>query len=369
MIGGPHLTAVPKETMDIFPKFDIGIIGEGEETIIELLNALENNEDLEKIQGTIWRKNGQLHKTSLRPPIKNLDELPLPAWDLLPSLTENYRLSVVGTKSKLSTSLITSRGCPGRCIFCDTAVFGRRIRGYSARYVIKMIKYLISKYGIRDFLIYDDNFVALRKRAIEICQMIKDENLEISWSCCARVNLVNAELLKMMKEAGCWQIEYGIESGSQRLLDFMKKGITLSQVKDALRLTKQAGISTRGNFIFGNILETEETLQETIDFILNLELDYFQQTFLTPYPGSQAYAIAREYGTFDPDWKKMNNLYINFVPTGLTSSDLIKYSKLAFRKFYLRPKIIMANVRQIMNLQDLGRLFDAFQSFIKTCFR
>jgi radical SAM superfamily enzyme YgiQ (UPF0313 family) len=370
ILGGPHVTAVPEETLRLFPQFDIGVIGEGENAIIEILtHSSSYSEDLGSVQGIVFRRDGALRLTEKRSSLIDMDSLPLPAWDMLPSLTAPYRMSIVGTTSDMSTAIITSRGCPGLCTFCDTSVFGRKFRAYSAGYVINMIEHLKTRYGIEDLLIYDDNFVTDRKRLQCICEMLIKKRYGITWSCCARVNMVTPDMLGLMKKAGCWQIEYGIESGSPEILSIMNKRIELSQVRKALQWTKEAGIMTRGNFIFGYLGETSRTLEETLKFMLSIDLDYFQQTFLTPYPGSAVYTEAKKYGAVDLDWTKLNNLAINFIPNGLSEKELIGFSKRAFKKFYLRPRVIWAHLKRLKSLRQAGRLARAFAAFLKTIFR
>ncbi|MDD5674271.1 MAG: radical SAM protein [Chitinivibrionales bacterium] len=367
VIGGAHLSAVPEETMRAFADFDIGVIGEAEQTIVPLINAsCSSARDFSGVEGIIYRERGALKKTAARPPIADLDALPLPAWDLLPSLGKPYHMSIVGTRSARATALMTSRGCPGQCAFCDTRVHGARFRALSSDYVLRMIEQMIATYGIRDFLLYDDTFVVNRKRLEEICRGIIERRLRISWSCCARVDMVNPQMLALMKKAGCWQIEYGIESGSPAILERMGKNITKEQIRNALTWTKQVGIMTRGNFIFGYIGETKETLAETLRFLLELDLDLFQQTFLTPYPGSAVYAQIEAAGEAQLAWETLNNMTINFVPHGLTKDDLEAFSRKAFKKFYLRPRIAAAHLRRLRTPQDMYRLLVEITAFLKT---
>lgn len=371
IIGGPHVTAIPEETFQVIPHFDIGVIGEGEATIVDLLESLsKNNETLRDVRGIIYRENEKVVFTEKRPLIEDLDSIPMIAWDLLPSITNPYRMSIVGTISDKSTALVTSRGCPGRCTFCDTKVYGMRYRWHSAENVAKMVEYLIEHHGIKDFLIYDSNFVANRKRLIDICNIFIKENYNITWSCSARVNMVKPETLKLMKKAGCWQIAYGIESGSPQILEVMKKNITLEQVKQTLKWTKEAGILSRGNFIFGYIGETKETLQESLDFLLDIDLDYFQQAFLTPFPGSEVSQGISEYGeVVTSDWGKMNNVDISFIPHGLSKEEMVKFSKKAFIKFYLRPKVIWTHLKLIIKYPMIRRYSKTFSAFLKTLAR
>jgi len=366
VLGGPHITALPERTLLEVPELDVGVLREGEVTIVELMEALGSGRDLGQVKGLILRRDGRPVFTQERDFIKNLDYLPYPAWDLLPSLTDPYRVSIIGSKGGRSTSLLTSRGCPGQCTFCDVGGVGRKIRGFSAEYVLGMIAHLVQNYGINDFLIYDDSFVTMRKRLRRLCQEIIDRDLRLHWSCCARVDSVTPEILGLMKKAGCWQIEYGIESGSQKMLDFMQKHITLEQIENAVKWSKDAGIETRGNFIFGFLGETRQTLQETIDFALRLDLDYFQQTFLTPYPGSAIYDLAEQYGEFDKDFERMNNLALNFIPKDLTKEELEEFSAKAFRKFYLRPRVMWHHLKKIGSVDDIRRLMTTFWAFLKS---
>lgn len=365
IIGGPHITAVPQETMIKFPQFDLGVIGEGEVTIVDILKTYNHEGNLGNVNGIIFRENNVLKITNPRAFIKNLDSLPIPAFDLLPYLPKYYRPSAQSVKKMPSTSLITARGCPGKCIFCDRKVFGNHCRYYSANYIIKMIKHLYFNYKIRDIQIDDDTFLTNKHRLVEICQTLIEEDLDLSWNCLARVDYVNPKLLELMKKAGCWQIQYGIESGSQEILNFLKKGINLQQVEKAIKWTEEAGISSKGFFMVGNPLETEKSIIETIEFAKRLDLDDFQITFLTPFPGCEFHEIASQYGTFDDDWKKMNEYNIVFVPNGLTRELLEKYHVKAFKDFYLRPKVILSYLKRMRDLKTSLELSKVGLSFLK----
>lgn len=362
--GGPHVTALSEDTLG-HDCFDFGVFGEGELTLRHLLDTLNEGGSPENIEGIVYRRNGVPVKNPPRERIQDLDILPMPAWDLLPSLGHPYQTSIVGTKKNKSTPIITSRGCPGRCTFCDTSTFGRKYRFFSSGYVLNMIEHLMKTYGIDDFLIYDDTFCTSKKRLKEICSGIIKNGWKISWQCCARIEQVNEELLKLMKKAGCWEIEYGIESGDPKILKLMRKGVNLKKARQVIKMTHDIGIEARGNFIFGNIGETTQSLQKTIDFILSTDLDYVQQSFLTPYPGSEVYNVADQYGEFDRDYRKMSNLTINFVPHGLTRDILKAYSRKLFLRFYLRPRIILRILKTINSFETIRRLAISFQVFLK----
>ncbi|MBI3813208.1 MAG: radical SAM protein [Nitrospinae bacterium] len=352
IIGGSHITALTKETLEMFPDFDFAAVGEGEETILELLNAFDNRGSFDDVKGIAYRKGQEsgvgsreseevyIQINEKQDLIKDLDSIPFPAWDLLPDFPKAYHPVAIRCRKYPAAHLLTSRGCPHRCIFCDTSVFSRKYRAFSAEYILEMIKILYNKYGIREILFEDDVFVIFKKRLVEICEGLLKENLKISWSCLGRVHAVKPDILKLMKKAGCWQIGYGIESGDQKILDFAKKAITLEQVEEAVRWTKEAGIHTKGFFILGFPLETEESIINTIIFSKRIMLDDISANLMTPFPGSEIYNIADKYGKFNKDWSKMNMLQSVFIPNGLSEDKLNYYNKKMLKEFYLRPRII-----------------------------
>lgn len=341
IIGGPHLTFLPEETMSRFPAFDLGVIGEGEETLKELIGFLIQGRSLETVAGLIFRSNGGLKRTLPRPFIQDLDRLPLPAWELLPDLGKFYCSPPHSYIRIPSGAIVSSRGCPGKCIFCGAGIFSRHMRAYSADYLIRMMSILKKDYRIRDIYFIDDNFIAFRKRLLDFCEGLQKENLGQVWSCQGRVDMVSPGVLKEMKSAGCWQIAYGLESGVQEILNNLKKGITLKEIRRALLWTKAAGIRTRGFFMFGNPGETKATMQTTINFARALPLDDLHITLLTPFPGSELYTTAPRFGEFNNDWSRMNGWDPVFVPFGLREEDLLFYQRRAFARFYFRPKVIL----------------------------
>lgn len=305
ILGGPHVTAIPAETLTRFSHFDLAVIGEGEETFRELVVKWNTLKSPDEISGLVFRKNGNIKFSPPRAFIENLDTLPLPQWELLPDFPLTYSQSAMRSGRSPSTSLITSRGCYGRCIFCDNSVFGRKIRYHSAEYVIRMIKHLIDKYGIKEISFYDDNFIVFPSRISKICDAIINEKLDITWSCDARVDTVKSiDTLKMLKAAGCWEICYGIESGDQRILNEEKKNINLEQVRQVVEWTAKAGIHVKGFFMMGHPLETEESLNKTIEFAKQLPLTNAHVTFLTPFPGTELYKKANIYGKLTDDWNQ-----------------------------------------------------------------
>ena len=365
IVGGPHLTALPSETLQAFPAFDYGVIGEGEATLIDLLDTLEHDGDVRKVSGIVHRDGDAVEVTERRPFIEGLDSLPFPVWDLLEGFPERYRPPAFRFRRLPAASLVTSRGCPNVCIFCDRSVFGNRCRSFSPGYILEMVKLLYHRYGIRELLIEDDTFFLSRQRIREFCEGLLREQVRLSWSCLGRVNTVDRETLLLMKWAGCWQIGYGIESGDQKILDLAKKNISLEQVREAVSLTREAGIESKGFFILGFPHEDKETLQHTEEFATTLSLDDMSVNFMTPFPGSLLYRDAHLYGTFDADWRKMNMLEVVFIPRGLTQADLIKASHNLWKRFYLRPRIVFGYLLRLMKNPAIGLdLLKGFLAFI-----
>lgn len=366
IIGGVHVTALPHETMRRFECLDIAVINEGEIAICELIKALDRKQDISGIRGILFRRGEELIATPPREFITDLDALPLPAWDLLPYLPKYYRSPAYSLDRSPSSSLVTTRGCGSNCTFCFQGAFGKNIRMHQAGYVFRMIKHLYHNYGIRNIRILDDNFLLDRKRVENICGMLIKERLKLTFSCLSRVDIITPEILKLLKKAGCWQLIFGIESGSQKILDTVKKKITLAQIERAVKLARQAGLKTLGYFMIGFPLETEGTIRETIDFSLRIRLDDFKMNILVPFPGSELYRTAEQFGTFNRDWKKMN-MYVDscFVPAGLTRERIDDLRKKAFRKFYLRPRIIFGYLNHIRNPSHIFKLYIGAKSLLK----
>jgi anaerobic magnesium-protoporphyrin IX monomethyl ester cyclase len=369
LAGGAHVSSAPTETMQRLRSFDVGVMGEGEETILEVLSYLDDGRSLDGVPGVIFRKDGAVVRNKRRPLIQDLDALPLPAWDLLRGMPEFYRPSAPSHVRLPSTTIVTSRGCNGNCLFCNSKALFGRLRCFSADYVVAMINHLIGSYGIRDISIYDDNFILDRERVERICRAMIDARLDLTWSCYSRADQGDPGLFSLMKRAGCWQVSFGIESGSQKILDFIRKGITLEQVRRTVVATKRAGIRTRGFFIMGHLLETPDTIQETIRFMNEIPLDDFHFTYFTPLPGTPAYSIADRYGTFDKAWSKTSMQIPVFLPKGLTAADLERYSKKAYAKFYFRPSVIAAYLRMLMRYpQNTKRLWNGFVALMTRVF-
>ncbi len=371
IIGGPHFTAVPEQTLLDFPVFDYGVIGEGEETLRELVEVLGNGGGPLEVPGVAIQENGKVFFSSPRLAIENLDDLPFPAWDLQDGFPGQYHPALFKYKKLPSAHIVSARGCPNKCIFCDTSVFGRQIRFHSAGYVLEMIGYLVKRFGIKEIIFEDDQFLIKKDRVARICEGLLRSRWGISWCCSGRVSSVNdSGLLRLMKRSGCWQINYGIESGNQKILNLARKGITITQIENAIRLTHESGILTKGYFIFGLPHETEKSMNSTIRFAKNIPLNDMSIFTLTPFPGSEMYDIAEEHGTVEKDFEKMNLLDVIYVPNGLSKEKVLKYQSKFVREFYLRPRIIGNYLlRLLSNPFNILRMLKALKGFLAYCFK
>jgi len=286
--GGPHATLFPSDCLK--NGFDVVVRGEGEGTIVDLLGYLEGKMKLQDIDGISFLENGQLVSKPDRRLINDLDDLLFPAWEFFP--IKSYESPF--KKSKFSVPVVTSRGCPGKCTYCYKEIFGTRFRIRSAKNIIEEIVYLRDTFDIEEFSIIDDSFTSIPKRAIEFCQLMMKNRIDIPWSLPAgvRVDTVSEELLQNLRDAGCYRTGFGIETGNAEIMKSIKKGVTLEQVERAVLLAKKLGLECSGYFMIGNTEETLATIDDTIAFSLKLDPDYAD----TYYFAGQALSIQNKPG-------------------------------------------------------------------------
>jgi len=358
VLGGTHATILPEETLKNAPEIDMIVRGEGEQTILELVKVLEENaSNLDRVLGVTYREGASMRSNPARPPILELDELPFPAFHLL--MVGKYRLHPPFGRHSFAMPIITSRGCPYRCIFCSKSVCGKKYRSNSSGYVVDEIRLLTEKFGVKEIKFYDDVFTLDRKRVVSICMRLKEQGINIPWTCETRVNLVDSDLLGVMKDAGCYMIAYGVESGNQGVLSNLKKDITLEQAIKAFKSTHDAGIETVAYFMIGSPEETPETIRETIEFAKRLNPDFVQFSIAIPYPGTEFYSLAVEEGYIPEKWdeyvyanlKSVDNP--NFRTKTLSREELKAWNKKAYMSFYLRWRYILKRFRKMTSLDDL----------------
>lgn len=357
VIGGPHITAMPKETMETLA-FDYGIVQEGEIPFLKLVeHLLESKHDLKNIPNLLWVENKTIKSNRERVTTTNLDELPFPARDLATDLGA-YKPPVGAYRKEPVASVITSRGCPYSCIFCDNNTFGKSIRYFSAEYVASEIQELVVNYGVKEISFLDDTFVVDKKRMLKIFELLSKQQIKISWSCMTRVNNLDYDTLKFMKDNGCWQIRIGIESGNQDVINFIKKGITLEQVKNVTSHCHKLKMMVTGFFIIGHQIDTEATIDQTINFALSIPLTDVVVTINTPIPGTESYNIAKNYGTYiEGNWSSLNYWTPVFIPDGLTRELMLKKQAEFYKRFYLRPRVIFCQLKKVRSFKVLKSFF------------
>jgi radical SAM superfamily enzyme YgiQ (UPF0313 family) len=357
-VGGPHVSAIPERTLSEFPAFDYGIVGEGERSYLELIARLDGDGDAGGVPGLVWREDGRVRANPRAPFLdgEELDRLPEPAWDLLDHFPLRFQPNVFNYRHTPVASFVASRGCPFSCSFCDRSTSGRRGRFHGVDYVVEVCRRLEAM-GVRHVLFYDDLFTVNRSRVVELCERFLASGFRFTWSCNSHPNLLDGPTLRLMRRAGCWQIAYGIESGSQRVLDVVKREVRIPRMLETLRATRAAGIRVKGLFMMAHPTEDETSLAETVAFLRTAPLDLVQITKFTPYPGTPSYATIRSHGHFDEDWDRMNAMNWVFVPHGLTPVVLERFFRLAYRAFYTRPDVLWGLARTVAGEpRFLGRL-------------
>jgi len=363
VVGGSHLGIYPEETLRS-ELFDAGIQGEGEGAILDLMRTLENDKDLSNVRGAIYRHSGKVIVNEPALPIMNLDELPFPSYHLMP-MDRYYCPTAV--RHPFMT-MISSRGCPFNCFFCHRASHNRLYRKRNPVKVVDEIEYLVNKYAIGEILFQDEEFTLDKKHVIGICNEIIRRKLNILWDCKSRVDTVDREMLFKMRAAGCDRIHYGVESGDQKILNVLRKGITLDQVRRTLELTKEAGITILAYFMIGTPGESLESIRRTIEFSKELDPEYAQYAITTAFPGTDLYKFAMENGFVKEDvWRQytLGETEIQPLPYFETeeydTEDLENIVRNAYRSFYLRPKYI---TKRIMTLRSKRELLHGLRGFV-----
>lgn len=363
--GGVHTTVFIKEIFKQMPDIDLAVYGEGEATFLEAVENLNNNKSNKGVEGTADRDK-------INPPrklIEDLDTIPFPTRHLLSNSLYRYILS----KSDMVTTMVTSRGCPYQCAFCDKSIFGSRYRMRSADNVVEEIEEIVSKLGNVSIIFYDDFFTANKERVIKICQGILDKGLKVDWKCESRVDKADKEMLSWMKKAGCSMIAYGVESGNQAGLDYLKKNITAEQVKNAFNLTKRADIKTTAYFMLGIPVETYDDEVGTINFAKEIGADYAQFSILSPFPGTKIYDEAiekgfyREVGASNPMDKNINRPVI--ISHYWDERKLNKILKKAYCAFYLRISYILRHALSIRNIYQAKKYFQECLNIVFWAFK
>ena len=355
VLGGPHVNIYPDETISI-PEIDYMVLGEGEVPFTELIQNLEDIKKLKEIKGLVFKEGERIVNTGSRELIDNLDTIPFPARHLTP-YKKYYSLLAKRTPV---TTMMTSRGCPYKCLFCDRPHLGKKFRARSAGNVVDEMEECVDR-GIKEFFLYDDTFSIEKQRAFDICNEILNRGLDIGWDIRTRVDNVNKELLEKLKEAGCERIHYGVESGNPEILKVLRKGITVEQARRAFKMTKEVGITTLAYFMIGSPRETKSQVLETIEFAKKLNPNFVHFSITTPFQATPLYYMGLEEGQLKNDyWKDFaKNPTKDFVPElweeNLSREELIELLKYAYKSFYARPRYIIKEMLKVKSVEEFKR--------------
>ncbi|MBU0963398.1 MAG: B12-binding domain-containing radical SAM protein [Nanoarchaeota archaeon] len=362
MVGGKHAWYYPKELLKN-DSIDYVFSGEADKTIVDFMDAYEkgNTKKLKNIKGLLFKENGKIIDNGFSDQINNLDELPFPAIHMLP--LEKYHTFL--TKRRKFITMITTRGCTSRCTFCDAHLEKYRFR--SAENVVEEMQRAYDL-GVREIELYDSAFTINKKRAIEIAEGIKKRKLDLRWDIRTRVNLVNEEVLKALRSAGCVRVNYGLESGDPNILKNMKKDITLEQIERAILLSKKLGFEVFGYFILGCPGETEDSMNRTIALSKKYPFDYVQFTRMVALPRTELYQQFINEKKYDYwlEYTQGKHLdkQIDLVGTKLTDEQVVNAVKRGYKEFYFRPKQIIKTLSQSRSLEETFRYIKAGTHFL-----
>ncbi|MDP2946945.1 MAG: radical SAM protein [Nanoarchaeota archaeon] len=340
LVGGPHVSFMAEEALEECSAIDVVVRGEGELTACELISNLIKKGSISDVKGITFRANNLIISNQDREPIQDIDSLSFPTRHLLPlSLYSPSSLGNLGFRGERYASVITARGCPNRCVFCSSSSFWRIVRTRSPENVVSELEFLVNKYKVGQVDFLDDTLILSKERMEKICNLIIEKNLKIKWSCYARVNNITPELVKLMKKSGCKFIQFGVESGNQRILDGVQKNITLEQIRKATKIVKDAGLKLMCDFMIGLPEDTEETVNQTIKFAKELSPNFAFFSITTPFPGTILYEELLKR-----DWLKPGYIWQNiqlhertdFSTPTLSSENLGKLYFKAHRRFYYR---------------------------------
>jgi len=335
VFGGVHVSAMGGELLQRFDHIDYLCFGEGEETLAELAAGIP----VGNIFGLAYKKDGEVLVNPPRELISDLDSLPFPAYEKLPGFPGKYHLPLFSYINPPGATMITSRGCPYQCSYCDRSVFKKGYRYNSPPYIYEHMKYLHQRFGVRHINIYDDLFTLQRKRVESLCELLVQKPLGIRFNCAVRVGHVDEALLTTLKNAGCLMVSIGIESGDPSLLEVHKPGVYLDEVRSTVAMVHAAGLRVKGLFMMGLPGETEESIRKTSDFVIALDLDDMNMAKFTPFHGAPVWQQIFAQGQVQEDWRRMNCLNFVFLPKAIKSWDVLDQLYNAHvKRFYADPK-------------------------------
>jgi anaerobic magnesium-protoporphyrin IX monomethyl ester cyclase len=372
VVGGPHASLYPKETLDRYSFVDYVVFGEAEETILELVDNLHDPERLKDVPGVGLRIDGEAVLAPPRPPVQDLDSLPFPAFDLFPM--EKYFSSLA--KKDKSTYILSTRGCPFKCRYCTKPVADKRIVRYtSPDYILKLLNHLVFDHGMQEVHFFDDTFTLDKKRVLTICDGINNSELagKLSWTIRTRVDTVNPQVLEALKKAGCYRVGYGVESGNPEILKAMDRGISLKKAFEVISYTKKIGLETAANYMIGYPGESKQTYRNTLQFAKKLNTDFANFSVTVAKPDSLLYEdyleihkrdIWREFALGKIDYVKKNE--VRFAGKDYGIEDLDRMSTRAYVIYYFRPVIIWRHLKRLSSWKQFKIMFNQAIGMLKS---
>ncbi len=335
VFGGVHISSMGATLLNDFEHIDFLCQGEGEVTLAELASGIQPAQ----INGLIWRNGDRPVSNPSRPVITDLDSLPFPSYDKLQGFPKGYNLPLFSYILGAGATMVTSRGCPYQCSYCDRSVFKKGYRYNSAEYIYEHMRHLRKQFGVRHINIYDDLFTANRRRIVKLCDLLISKPLGMQFNCAVRVGQADDELLEMLKKAGCLMLSLGIETADPDLLEFHKPGVRTDDISDTVRRIQAKGLRAKGLFMMGLPGDTEKSIQKTSDYAMSLDLDDMNMSKFTPFHGAPIWSRIHEFGTFEQDWRKMNCINFVFVPNGIGSKErLDQLYNTHVKRFYSSPQ-------------------------------
>lgn len=347
--GGVHAEAVP-ERMLMNSAIDVVVRGDGEEPMLKIMRGISFGE----ISGVSYRSGMRVVHNAPQAVNMNLDKYPMPAYHLVDFA--NYFPAVGSYRNLPAINMLMTRGCPGKCTFCNSA--RTTLRSRDPAKVVRQIKHLAEEYGIRQIQFYDDTFTVNRRACLEFCRLLEQEDLGITWTAYIRGDCFSEPLAMAMKKAGCHQVLMGIETGSPVIAKRINKPIEHERYKETVEIAHKHGLEVRGSFIIGNMDETWETMEETLRFAIELDIDLFQLSISTPYPGTALYNEGVTRGWIkDFDWYHYGQGRVLVQQPQISEDDIYRFERYAFRKFYLRPKTMFRMLRRVVTPRQIRDYF------------
>lgn len=356
VFGGVHAEAVPEEILSD-PNVDAVVRGDGEIPMQQLADGVS----MPEVRGVSYRSGDAVVHNQASELVTDLSRYPMPAYDLVPM--DLYFPTVGSYRNLPAINMVMTRGCPGKCVFCNSALTPLRTR--DAAVVIDEITHLVINYGIRQIQFYDDTFTVCKQNVIKFCELMIERKLGVTWYTMIRADCFNEKMGRLMKQAGCHQVLIGVETGDEQIAESIGKPIAKEKYIKTAALARRLGIEVKGSYIIGHVGETWETMQKTLEFAMALDTDMAQFNISTPYPGTQLFLWAKQQGLLKHErWEEYERSSVLINLPGLSEEDLLRFERYAFRRYHLRPKALWRLLRRITSKRQLRDMATAASVFL-----